>query len=144
MKDLVNRLTSFQRELENTELDGGDSSGKHDIDEGYRIKSSRAKGGFDEFGVGLDPKVLAEDLNAVADELYSARVKMRRLQDMVAGLVRGKAFGQNFLAGQDKAFSAAERAKDSMYKADFEVGQAAGSMEALARDIKNIKRGKAK
>lgn len=112
------------------------------LDEGYRIKTSRVKSGsFDEFGVGIDPKVLADDLIAVADELYSSRGKMRKLQEFVAGLVKGKAFGDNFLSGQDKASSQAERAKDSMYKADFEIGQAAGSMEALARDIKKIKRG---
>lgn len=136
MRDLIDKLRSLG------DIDVSEEGSAGDIDEGYQIKSSRTKGGFDEFGVSLDPKTLAADLEGVADELYSARGKMRRLQDIVAGLVRGKAFGQNFLSGQDKAFSAAERAKDSMYKTDFEIGQAAGNMEVLARDIKKIKRTK--
>jgi hypothetical protein len=141
MKDLIKKLEDLKGSVTIEGSDGGEGDDRG-LEEGYVIKSSRNKGGFDEFGVSLDPKVLAKDLEGVADELYSARGKLRRLQDMVSGLVRGMAFGQNFLAGQDKAFSAAERAKDQMYKADFEIGQAAGNMEVLARDIKGIKRGK--
>ena len=127
MRELVNRLRGFVSD----DIDNDEDV----VSESFRIKT---KGG-DDYGRSVDPKTFAEDLNNMAEDLYTVRGYLRGISRILDKLKHGYPAAMNFLADHAKEYAIVERASRSSYELDGAIGAAANDMEVLARDIKKIK-----
>jgi hypothetical protein len=128
MKKLIDRLEERTSGSTRIQLD--------DVSESFKIKTKSG----DDYGGSVDPKIFSEDLNNMAEDLYTVRGYLRGITKILRNLKNGYPSAMNFLADHAKEYAIVDRSVKSSYDLDSSIGEAARDMEVLARDIKKIKR----